>query len=82
MTTPDRDALRLHYRRIEQMIRRERAARVHVLRNATNLSAKLDECDAALASLAELGKAVAGVLGPEETPEQGRLIETAQKGGY
>jgi hypothetical protein len=74
-TSPTRADLRTHYRRIEQMIKRERAARVTVLRNAPNLPAKLDECDAALASLAELGKAVATLMPPE--PEQGRLIEGA-----
>jgi hypothetical protein len=52
-TSPTRADLRTHYRRIEQMIKRERAARVTVLRNAPNLPAKLDECWPALPSWAK-----------------------------
>jgi hypothetical protein len=72
---PPRAELRTHYRRIEQMIRRERAAREHVLRSNPNLAAKLAECDNALASLEIMGQAIAHLLPPEA--EQAALIDGA-----
>ena len=80
-TTPPpatREQLRAHYRRIQQMIQKER--RTREMFNIGGRAEKLAECDEALISLETLGQWIAQLLPPE--PEQAVLIEISERKGY
>jgi len=79
-TTPPttRAELRTHWRRIQQMITKERRNRE--MFNIGGRAEKLVECDDALASLETLGNWIRDLLPPE--PEQAALIEISQRKGY
>lgn len=81
-TTPPppatREQLRIHYRKVQQMIQRERRKRE--IFDIADRAKKLAECDEALMSLETLGQWIAQLLPPE--PEQAALINVAERKGY
>ena len=80
-TTPPpatREQLRAHYRKVQQMIQKER--RTREMFNIGGRAEKLAECDEALISLETLGNWIAQLLPPE--PEQAALINIAERKGY
>jgi hypothetical protein len=80
-TTPPpatREELRTHYRKVQQMINKERRNRA--MFNVGGRAEKLAECDEALLSLETLGNWIRDLLPPE--PEQAALIDIQQRKGY
>lgn len=80
-TTPPpvtREQLRTHYRKVQQMIQRERRKRE--IFDIADRAKKLAECDEALMSLETLGNWIRDLLPPE--PERAALIETSQPRSY
>ena len=75
--------LRERFKKVRDMIEKERATRETVLGRSPLLEKKLAECDEALAALIALGNALANLLPPDApVPIQERLFDLPERLPY